>query len=135
MTWWKKFDLKASLLRGKFTQTLIKILLGQSHVTPAAKLINSFTKYIDSVVKKHSFSTYTLPESSKQIWKVIYCTKLFNPCSIPTVFKLKAALWKAQSELEDIKASFSSCMTPQKLRQMIKKQASFLPVGLLITEL
>ena len=109
--------------------TDFKILLGQSHVTPAAKLINSFTKYIDSVVKKHSFSTYTLPESSKQIWKVIYCTKLFNPCSIPTVFKLKVALWKAQSELEDIKASFSSCMTPQKLRQMIKEQASKFPTS------
>ncbi len=107
--------------------TEFKFLLKQSNIIPGNKLINSFTKYIDSVAKKNSFCTYIPSTSTLQMGKVVYNDKVFNSASIPSVFKLKIALWKALSELEDLKTSFSSCMTAEKLRQLIKEQASKFP--------
>lgn len=110
-------------------QAEFKLLLQQAEIEPHTKIMNSFTKYIDNAVKKHRYCTYLFPTSTKAVGKVIYNDNIFNPASIAYVSSLKAAAWKAQTEIEALRDALSSCMTPQKLRELIKEQVSMFPVS------
>jgi hypothetical protein len=91
------------------------------------RLLNTFTKYMETIVKKYSFTTYAPQNTSGKYGRVIYNDKVFNPESIPYVFKLKLQQWKLEAEVNDLRAVGSSKVNSSKFRSLIKEQAAVFP--------
>ena len=91
------------------------------------RLLNTFTKYMDTILKKYSFTIYAPQNTSGKYGRVIYNDKVFNPKSIPYVFKLKLQQWTLEAEVDDLRAIGSATVNTSKLRSLIKEQAAMFP--------
>lgn len=93
-----------------FTKSIhseFKQSLEQLQVVPSTKLMNTFTKYVDNIMKKHSFRTYTSPNMAR-MGKVVYNDKVFNADSTPFVFNQQVEKWKAELERENLQSFMAS---------------------------